>query len=232
VRSSALRALARDKPLPGRGTGPGGDTTVVDPVAVLRGFTGGVRQQLAPGEQCEMCTVPIGPQHAHIADVPDHRLLCTCRPCYLLFSTEAASRGHYRAVPENYRFNRDFSMSSAQWESLGIPVNLAFLFHQTDQDKNVAFYPSPGGATESLLDLASWDEVVAADPLLGKLIPDVEAVLLRRLDDGFECYLVPIDSCYELVGIVRQYWEGFAGGEEVWGRIDAFFAEVLERCRG
>jgi len=219
--SSTLRSLARDKPAP-----------PADPVAVLRGFTGGVREQLAPGEQCEMCAVSIGPEHSHIADVPDHRLLCTCRPCYLLFNAEAASRGHYRAVPENYRFNQDFSMSSAQWEALGIPVNLAFLFHQTDQDKNVAFYPSPGGATESLLDLASWDEVVAADPLLGELIPDVEAVLLRRLDDGFECYLVPIDSCYELVGIVRQYWEGFAGGEEVWGRIDEFFARVKERCRG
>jgi len=219
--SPTLRSLARDKPTP-----------VVDPVAVLRGFTGGVRQQLSPGEQCEMCAVPIGPQHPHIADVPDHRLLCTCRPCYLLFNAEAASRGHYRAVPEEYRFNKDFAMSAAQWEALGIPVNLAFLFHQTDQAKHVAFYPSPGGATESLLDLASWDEVVAADPLLGQLIPDVEAVLLRRLDDGFECYLVPIDSCYELVGIVRQYWEGFAGGEEVWGRIDDFFASVKERCRG
>lgn len=199
---------------------------------MLRGFTGGMREQRAPGEQCEMCAVPIGPKHPHIADVPDHRLLCTCRPCYLLFNAEAASRGHYRAVPENYRFNKDFSMSAAQWESLGIPVNLAFLFQQTDQAKHVAFYPSPGGATESLLDLASWDEVVAADPLLGGLIPDVEAVLLRRQDDGFECYLVPIDSCYELVGIVRQYWEGFAGGEEVWARIDEFFAQLRERCRG
>lgn len=199
---------------------------------MLRGFTGGIREQRAPGEQCEMCAVPIGPKHPHIADVPDHRLLCTCRPCYLLFNAEAASRGHYRAVPENYRFNKDFSMSAAQWESLGIPVNLAFLFQQTDQAKHVAFYPSPGGATESLLDLASWDEVVAADPLLGGLIPDVEAVLLRRQDDGFECYLVPIDSCYELVGIVRQYWEGFAGGEEVWARIDEFFAQLRERCRG
>ncbi|MDX6250929.1 MAG: hypothetical protein QOF10_4289 [Kribbellaceae bacterium] len=221
--SPGLRSLARDKPPP---------PAPVDPVAVLRGYTGGVREQLAPGEQCEMCAVPIGPEHPHIADVPDHRLLCTCRPCYLLFNAEAASRGHYRAVPEEYRFNKDFAMSAAQWEALGIPVNLAFLFHQTDQARHVAFYPSPGGATESLLDLASWDEVVAADPLLGKLIPDVEAVLLRRLEDGFECYLVPIDSCYELVGIVRQYWEGFAGGEEVWGRIDEFFAGVRERCRG
>jgi hypothetical protein len=215
-----LRTLAREKP------------PVVDPVGMLRGFTGGIREQGAPGEQCEMCAVPIGPQHPHIADVPDHRLLCTCRPCYLLFNAEAASRGHYRAVPENYRFNKDFSMSAAQWESLGIPVNLAFLFQQTDQAKHVAFYPSPGGATESLLDLASWDEVVAADPLLGGLIPDVEAVLLRRQDDGFECYLVPIDSCYELVGLVRQHWEGFAGGEEVWARIGEFFSQLRERCRG
>ena len=222
--SSTLRALARDKPPP---------TPEVDPVAVLRGFTGGVREQRAPGEQCEMCAVPIGPQHSHLADVPDHRLLCTCRPCYLLFNAEAASRGHYRAVPENYRLNADFSMTAVEWESLGIPVDLAFLFYQTDQARYVAFYPSPGGATESLLDLAAWDSVVAGDPLLDGLIPDVEAVLLRRLDDGsFECYLVPIDSCYELVGIVRQYWEGFAGGEEVWGRIGEFFAAVKERCRG
>ena len=62
-------------------------------------------------------------------------------------------------------------MTPAQWEALGIPVNLAFLFHQTDQDRYVAFYPSPGGATESLLDLASWDEVVAGDPLLRRAGP-------------------------------------------------------------
>lgn len=219
--SSTLRALAREKPPP-----------VVDPVAILRGFTGGVRPQLAPGEQCEMCAVPIGPVHPHVADVPDHRLLCTCRPCYLLFDVEAASRGHYRAVPENYRHDVDFAMTAVQWESLGIPVDLAFMFHQTDQGRHVAFYPSPGGATESLLDLASWAEVVAGDPLLAGLVPDVEAVLLRRLDDGFVCYLVPIDACYELVGLVRQYWEGFAGGEEVWQQIDAFFAGVAEKCRG
>ncbi len=77
--------------------------------------------------------------------------------------------------------------------------------------------------------------MVAGDPLLQELTPDVEAVLLRRVDDGFECYLVPIDACYELVGLVRQYWEGFAGGEEVWQRIDDFFTGALlrrERCRG
>jgi hypothetical protein len=115
---------------------------------------------------------------------------------------------------------------------MGIPVDLAFLFHQSDQARYVAFYPSPGGATESLLDLAAWNDVVAGDARLRELVPDVEAALLRRVDDRFECYLVPIDACYELVGIVRQYWEGFAGGEEVWRRINDFFAQVRERCRG
>ena len=199
---------------------------------MLREFTGGVREQGAPGEQCEMCAVPIGPEHSHLADIQGHRLLCACRSCYLLFTDGGASHGHYRAVPERYRSNPDFRLSAAQWDAMGIPVNLAFLFYQSDQARYVAFYPSPGGATESLLDLAAWDEVVAGDPLLQEVIPDVEAVLLRRLDDGFECHLVPIDACYELVGIVRQYWEGFAGGEEVWRRIDDFFAGIRERSRG
>lgn len=215
--SSALRSLARGKP-----ARPG-------PAEVLGRFTAGERARGAPGEQCELCAVPIGVNHPHVADVPDHRLLCTCRPCYLLFSTTAASRGHYRAVPETYRCCPGFAMSAGQWDALGIPVSLAFLFRQSDGDKWVAFYPSPGGATESLLDLAGWDEVVAANPVLGSLLHDVEAVLLRRTADDFECYLVPIDACYELVGLVRQYWQGFAGGEEVWQRIDDFFARVRDR---
>jgi uncharacterized protein DUF5947 len=218
--SSALRSLAQGKP------------ARADPAAVLGRFTAGERAQGPPGEQCELCAVPIGPQHPHVADVPDHRLLCACRPCYLLFSTTAASRGRYRAVPETFRSYREFAMSAGQWDSLGIPVSLAFLYRQTDQDGWVAFYPSPGGATESLLDLTGWDEVVTANPALAAVLPDVEAVLLRKVDDAFECYLVPIDACYELVGVVRQYWQGFSGGEEVWQQIDEFFAGVRERSGG
>ena len=228
--SPTLRSLAQKKG--DRASSVGGERPVVDPVAVLREFTGGVREQSAPGEQCEMCAVPIGLEHSHLADVPGHRLLCTCRACYLLFTEGGASHGHYRAVPDRYRSNADFTLSAAQWDAMGIPVNLAFLFYQSDQARYVAFYPSPGGPTESLLDLAGWDEVVAGDPQLQGLVPDVEAVLLRRLDDGFDCYLVPIDACYELVGIVRQSWEGFAGGEDVWRRIDDFFARIQERSRG
>jgi hypothetical protein len=60
---------------------------------------------------------------------------------------------------------------------------------------------------------------------------DVEAVLVRRAASGqFSCLLVPIDVCYALVGLVRQFWTGFSGGDEVWRRIDEFFADLHLRA--
>ena len=44
-----------------------------------------------------------------------------------------------------------------------------------------------------------------------------------------ECFLVPIDACYELVGIVRRHWKGFQGGEEAWRAIEGFFAGLRAR---
>ena len=97
----------------------------------------------------------------------------------------------------------------------------------------MACYPSPAGATESELDLAAWAEIAAANPTLADVEPDVEAVLVRRHGDGeFTCLVVPIDACYELVGLVRQYWSGFQGGDEVWQHIDEFFARLLARAGG
>jgi DNA-binding IclR family transcriptional regulator len=60
---------------------------------------------------------------------------------------------------------------------------------------------------------------------------DVEALLVRRGERGWECYLVPIDACYELVGLVRMHWKGFDGGQEAWEAIDGFFDAVRERSR-
>jgi hypothetical protein len=60
----------------------------------------------------------------------------------------------------------------------------------------------------------------------------VEALLVRRAGEGFECFLVPIDACYELVGLVRMHWKGFDGGQEAWEAIDGFFDAVRERSRG
>jgi hypothetical protein len=95
-----------------------------------------------------------------------------------------------------------------------------------------AFYPSPAGATESLLPLDMWDDVVRANPGLSTLEADVEALLVRsdRASGAMECYLVPIDACYELVGELRRLWRGFDGGQEAHDALEAFFANVRARA--
>ena len=140
-------------------------------------------------------------------------------------------------MPDRYRLVLDFAFTQAQWDTLAVPVDLAFVFKQSDPDPEqprrlVACYPSPAGATESELDLSMWDDIVASSATLADVEPDVEAVLLRRTPEAdFVCFLVPIDACYELVGVVRQHWVGFQGGAEVWRHIDEFFTDLYRRAR-
>lgn len=63
------------------------------------------------------------------------------------------------------------------------------------------------------------------------LEPDVEALLLRRTQDRTDCYLVPIDICYELVGRMRLLWQGFDGGAEARAALNTFFEQVERRAR-
>ena len=178
-----------------------------------------------------MCAVPIGAEHRHVVDLEGRAIRCTCAPCQLLFSHEGAAQGRYRAVPMRYLYDTDFQMSEGQWDELQIPVGLAFFFKNSAMDEFVALYPSPAGATESELPLDTWTDILAANPDITEIVPDVEALLLRRMDKGTECYLVPIDACYDLVGRVRLHWRGFQGGTEVWEEIDAFFSRLREQGR-
>jgi hypothetical protein len=189
-----------------------------------------------PGERCEMCAEPIGEEHGHVANLEDRRILCACRPCTLLFTHAGAGserRGdgdppvrRFRAVPERYRYDPGFAMADGDWDELAIPVRMAFFFRNSGMGRTVVFYPSPGGATESELALDAWGRVLAANPAVADVEPDVEALLVDR-DSG--AYLVPIDVCYELAGLVRLRWKGFAGGEEAWEAIEAFFAGLRDR---
>ena len=193
----------------------------------------GEKQRAAPGEACEMCAEPIGDDHSHshVVNLDSRAIMCTCRACYLLFTHQGAAGGRYRAVPDRYLHDPDFQLGNGQWEALQIPVRVAFFFDNSALERVVAFYPSPAGATESLLSLEAWADVVAANPALTDLAPDVEALLVQRTGEGFECFLVPIDACYELVGLVRMHWKGFDGGQEAWEAIDGFFDRVREQSR-
>ena len=178
-----------------------------------------------------MCQEPIGEEHSHVVDVENRGLLCTCRACTLLFTHEGAGHGRYRAVPTRVLHDPRFELSEQRWDEIQIPVSMAFFFLNSTIGAFSAFYPSPAGATESLLDLEAWQGVLTDNPGMATVAPDVEALLVRRTDDGFECFLVPIDACYELVGLVKVNWKGFSGGDEAWEAIDGFFEALRLRSR-
>lgn len=184
------------------------------------------------GEVCEMCAVPIETGHSHVVNIETRALQCACRACYLLFTHDGAAQGKYRAVPDRYLHDPSFVMTEGLWERLQIPVKMAFFFYNSSQERFVAFYPSPAGATESLLGLEAWEELAAAHPLVLRLAPDVEALLVHgRTEGGFDCFLVPIHACYELVGHVKRHWKGFHGGAEAWSEIETFFGGLRSRSR-
>lgn len=191
----------------------------------------------APAEErCELCAVPIGPDHGHVVDLHNRQLMCGCRPCTLLFTRTGAGGGRYRAVPERVLRDPGLALTDADWEALQIPVGMAFFFRNSSMDKVVAFYPSPAGATESELSLSTWEDGLGRSRLAAALEDDVEALLVRRsrtasAEDRYDVFLAPIDACYELVGRVRAHWRGFDGGSEAWAAIDDVFDRLRAAAR-
>lgn len=177
---------------------------------------------------CDLCTVRLDDGHSHLVHVAQGRLLCACAACALLLGHQ--SDGRYRLVLDRVRQPADFRMTDAQWDALGVPVDLVFFHWSTPLGKQVAFYPSPFGATECLLPLGAWAEIAAVNPILATAEPDIEALLVNRTQGKREAYLVPIDVCYHLVGLVRTHWRGFSGGA-VWDAIERFMEQLRSRSQ-
>jgi hypothetical protein len=194
-----------------------------NPLAALRRFTRPAPQ----GERCELCSAPLGPEHPHLVELAGRKLLCACGPCAILFSGQTAAR--YRRVPDRIRLLADFHLGDDQWDRLAIPTGLAFFFYSSAAGRVAACYPSPGGPTEAALELECWDDIVRDNPVLKEMEPDTEALLVNRIGSAREHYLVGIDKCYELVGLIRSHWQGFSGGPEVWQQIEQFFAGLKQR---
>jgi hypothetical protein len=195
------------------------------PLAALRRF---VRPRAATlVERCEMCSAELAAEHPHLVEPSSRQLACACEPCAILFSGQTGTK--YKRVSRRIIALPDFQMDEGQWDSLMIPIQLAFFFHSTPDERVIALYPSPAGATESLLALDSWNEIVRDNPILQAMEPDVEALLVKRVGGASEYYLVPIDECYKLVGLIRTHWRGLSGGTEVWREIARFYATLKER---
>ena len=190
------------------------------------------RRKARNGEHCELCNVAVRSEHPHLIEIPQRRLVCACDACALLFTNRSDRR--FRLVPRGARRLVDFRLTDAEWDSLLIPINLAF-FVKAGDSRVSAFYPSPAGATESLLPLETWNRIAETNPAVGILEPEAEALLVNRVGHArqtaaAEYYIAPIDACYRLVGLIRLHWHGLSGGEEVWREIGNFFAELRAKA--
>ena len=179
-------------------------------------------------ERCELCAVEISHDHTHLLQTGTSAIVCSCPSCAILFGDRKEAK--YRRIPREVRSLNGFLLTDAQWDSLAIPINLAFFCHLGDASVPAAFYPSPAGATQSLLDLQSWEQIVKQNPALRKLRPDVECLLASRFAEPHEYYVVPVDECFRLVGLIRSNWRGFSGGKEAWQAIGGFFAALKAKA--
>lgn len=111
-----------------------------------------------------------------------------------------------------------------------LPIGLAF-FLCSSAGGTTALYPSPAGAMESLIALPPWKDLFGREPALCNIAPEVEALIVNRIGTAPAYFVVPIDSCYRLVGLIRMKWRGLSGGGEVWQAIAEYFKELEHRAR-
>ncbi|MDB5217264.1 MAG: hypothetical protein JWO86_5191 [Myxococcaceae bacterium] len=196
-------------------------------LASLERFVARIRrnQRARAGARCEVCGEAIGPAHRHVVDRTDRRLLCACTGCVIAFDGEQPAR--FRSVPDRRHAESIELFGDRDFDALGIPVGLAFFFRSSSLGRWVAAFPSVAGATEAELPEDAWAALEARSDRVRRMASDVEALLVRRHRDArYEGFIVPVDVCYELTGLLRQKWRGIDGGDEARAALDALFADL------
>ena len=178
-------------------------------------------------ELCDLCGKPLDPDHRHLLHLVDRRILCTCEACLAMRGGDP----ELRPTGTRTLWLDDFTLSDETWASFGVPIGLAFFIDSTASGTVVALYPSPAGATESELEIETWRDLRAQNPVLMGLEADAEALIVNRTADPPEHAIAPIDECYRLVGLIKVNWEGISGGTGVERAIETFFAELREKAR-
>ena len=126
-------------------------------------------------------------------------------------------------------------MTDAQWESLMVPINMAFFFESSTAAKVIAVYPEPCGSNRIPVAAASktWGQIVTDNPELESMEADVEALLVNRLWQPAWPHpaFCRLTSASNLVGLVRMNWRGLSGLSRRCGRPwNDFFAGLAARA--
>jgi hypothetical protein len=183
-------------------------------------------QPAASGATCELCPIGVGEDHRHLLHLDERRIICVCETCWSMRSGDP----EFRPPGSRTLWLEDFVMSDEVWAAFQIPIGLTFILRSGVTGAVVALYPSPAGATESELELATWDELCAANPILERLEPDAEALIVNRTTSEHQYAIVPTDQCYRLVGLIKSSWEGITGGQGLDRAIKGFFDGLRARA--
>ena len=191
--------------------------------AALRRFA----RARVPAESCELCGLALAAEHPHLFEHQRGRILCACNACSILFSGQEQAK--FLRVPRRITRLNNFAFSDAEWGAMTLPINLAFFTRRRDGSTK-AMYPSPAGVMESLIRLAPWLDLFGGDAALRDMEPEVEALMVNRIGSSASYFIVPIDACYQLVGVIRTKWRGLSGGGEVWQAIGEYFSNLDRRA--
>jgi hypothetical protein len=168
---------------------------------------------------CELCPIGLSENHRHLLDLEQRRIVCVCETCWSLRSGDP----QFRPSGSRVLWLAGFDMPDELWSAFRIPIGLAFIMRSGLTGGIVAQYPSMVGATESELDAGAWDALARANPVLGRLETDAEALLVNRMAEPAQYAIAPIDRCYMLVGLIKANWEGISGGSAVPIVVREFF---------
>jgi hypothetical protein len=177
-------------------------------------------------EHCDLCQTTVPPDHRHMLNLYERQIMCVCEACWALRSGDP----DFRPTGSRTLWLEDFELPEEIWAQFRIPIGLAFFMYSSVTDCVVALYPSPAGATESELHFETWERLAALNPVLRRLEPDAEALIVNRMSEPHAFAIAPIDRCYMLVGLVKRSWEGISGGAGVERAIAGYFEDLRSRA--
>lgn len=169
-------------------------------MAKLRAFVTGTSL-----EECELCADVISVDHEHLLEPEARRVLCACGACAQLLSQEQQRQGaRYLRVERRAARLDELSIDDVTWSDLGVTAGLAFFTTRSKTGEVVATFPGRAGIVEAFVPLKTWSELERRFPVLKGILPDVEALLVRRSSRHQDYLQVSIDHCYELSGLLRS----------------------------
>ena len=189
-------------------------------IARLRQFADRTNTHLA----CDLCRSEVNEKHRHLLELSSRQIWCDCDACCLLFSESGENR--FRLIPQRVT-KLEIDFDDAAWTKLGIPIGLAY-FQIRAPDQWLVGYPSPAGAVMASVEEEARNVLLMANTLVESLQREVEALVINRTSTEHQAFIVPLDRCYQLIGIIRQNWEGWTGGPRINKQVDLYFDQLEE----